>query len=114
METDPAIPYGYRRITGLSQRGDGIWDGTRFRKVKKEYPHSEGRPGFNFIIRKCEVVQTELPRTEGPAVTPQDVANLFSADAKRLCEQAQAAMDKGVDKMLTAMVAEMPVLDLDE
>ena len=66
MDNQPAIPFGYRAVIGQSQRGDGIWDGTRFRKVKKEYPHSEVRPGFNFIIRKCEVAQAELPGTEQP------------------------------------------------
>lgn len=70
MPTEPQIPYGYRRITGQSQRGDGIWDGTRFRKVKKEYPHSEGRPGFYFIIRKCTVEQAALPGIEEAATPP--------------------------------------------
>lgn len=60
MSDAPTIPFGYHRITGPSQRGDGIWNGQKFVKVRKEYPHSEGRPGFNFIIRRCEVVQTEI------------------------------------------------------
>lgn len=73
--SEPAIPYGYKRITGQSQRGDGIWNGEKFVKVKKEYPHSEGRPGFNFIIRKCEGVQPPLPGTESAlteACTPPE------------------------------------------
>jgi hypothetical protein len=67
MSAEPAIPFGWKRITGQSQRGDGIWNGTKFVKVKKEYPHSEGRPGFYFIIRKCQVVQPALPGTEQAA-----------------------------------------------
>lgn len=61
MTSEIKIPHGYKQITGQAQKGDGIWDGTRFAKVKKEYPHSEGRPGFNFIIRKADVSQPELP-----------------------------------------------------
>lgn len=64
--SDPIIPFGYARVTGQSQRGDGIWNGTKFVKVRKEYPHSEGRPGFNFIIRKQVVVQTEILEAAGP------------------------------------------------
>jgi hypothetical protein len=60
MSAEPIIPYGYKRITGQAIRGDGIWNGERFVKVKKEYPHSEGRPGFNFIIRRCTVTQEHL------------------------------------------------------
>jgi hypothetical protein len=54
---EPAIPFGYRLVQGPSQKGDGIWDGKRFRKVRKEYPHATAeRP----VIRKCEVVQVEM------------------------------------------------------
>lgn len=60
VTTDPKIPYGWKRITGRSQKGDGIWNGEKFVRVKKEYPHSEGMPGFRLIIRKCEVVQPTL------------------------------------------------------
>ncbi len=62
--SDPVkIPHGYKRIQGPSQRGDGIWNGGKFVKVRKEYPHSEGRPGFNFIIRKCSEEQVPVPGT---------------------------------------------------
>jgi hypothetical protein len=58
----PEIPYGYRLVQGPSQKGDGIWDGKRFRKVRKEYPVATAeRP----VIRKCEVVQTEIAATQG-------------------------------------------------
>ncbi len=58
--SEPAIPFGYRRITGQSQRGDGIWDGTRFRKVKKEYPFIGSGALTRIIIRKCAVEQPAL------------------------------------------------------
>lgn len=61
MKNEPQIPFGYKRVCGQAMRGDGIWNGEKFVKVRKEYPHSEGRPGFNFIIRRCVVEQTELP-----------------------------------------------------
>lgn len=57
METDPKIPYGYKQIQGQSQKGDGVWDGTRFRKVKKAYPIVRYP---EVMIRRCEVVQEEL------------------------------------------------------
>lgn len=66
MTTEPKIPFGFRRVFGQLQKGDGVWNGERFAKVKKEYPHSEGRPGFLFAIRRCEVVQAEIPGTEEP------------------------------------------------
>lgn len=55
----PKIPFGYCLVQGQSQKGDGIWDGTRFRKVKKGYPFA-GDSGA-VIIRKCEVEQEPLP-----------------------------------------------------
>ena len=63
MSDAPAIPYGYRRIQGPSQRGDGIWDGTRFRKVRKAYPNADGSAPV-VIIRKCVIEQPELPGVE--------------------------------------------------
>lgn len=57
--TEPVkIPYGYRVVTGQSQKGDGIWNGVRFRKVRKGYPFA-GDSGA-IIIRRQEVVQTEM------------------------------------------------------
>jgi len=52
------IPFGYRLVVGQSIKGDGIWNGRRFEKVKKGYPFA-GDSGA-IIIRKCEVVQPEL------------------------------------------------------
>jgi hypothetical protein len=52
------IPFGYVRVHGQSVKGDGIWDGTRFVRVKKGYPFS----GMNevVIIRRCVVEQEEI------------------------------------------------------
>lgn len=36
-----------------------MWDGTRFRKVKKQYPFAG--PAEYIIIRKCTVEQPALP-----------------------------------------------------
>lgn len=58
MSDEPKIPFGYRRVTGQLQKGDGVWNGTRFRKVAKRYPSTEAVELF--AIRRCEVVQTEL------------------------------------------------------
>lgn len=63
--TDPQIPFGYRRVFGQAQRGDGMWDYSagKFVKVKKEYPW--GAPlKERIIIRKCEAVQTEIAGAE--------------------------------------------------
>lgn len=54
MTDDPKIPFGYKRVTGRSQKGDGIWDGKRFRKVKREYPMINEN---QIAIRPCEIVQ---------------------------------------------------------
>lgn len=62
MTTDPQIPYGYRLVQGQLQKGDGIWNGERFAKAKKEYPYSGNR--VLLAIRRCEVVQPPLPGTE--------------------------------------------------
>lgn len=56
MPCDPKIPYGYRRVTGQSQKG--VWDGTRFRRVKKDWPVV---PDTTMMIRKCVVTQVALP-----------------------------------------------------
>lgn len=54
------IPYGYKLIQGQAQKGDGVWNGERFVRVKKVYPSTE--PAV--IIRRQEVVQTEM-ETDG-------------------------------------------------
>ena len=64
MSSEPHIPYGYQRVTGQLQKGDGLWDGERFRKVKKGFPYIGIVEGI--AIRKCKVVQTEIPGTEEP------------------------------------------------
>ena len=60
---EPKIPHGYKRAFGQLQKGDGVWDGERFRKVRKSYPNADGSAPL-FAIRKCEIVQTEIPGTE--------------------------------------------------
>jgi len=60
MPDTPKIPFGYKLVDPYAptQKGDGLWNGERFAKVKKEYPRvDEGQ----IVIRRCEVVQTELP-----------------------------------------------------
>ncbi len=73
MTDEIKIPFGFRLVVGQSQKGDGIWDGTRFRKVKrvpteviirkvkKLYPCA--MPGGHVIIRRCEAQQTVIPAT---------------------------------------------------
>ena len=68
--SDPTIPYGYRRVYAQLQKGDGVWNGERFvrvkrapteviiRKTKMLYPCV--MPDGPVAIRRCEVVQTEL------------------------------------------------------
>lgn len=58
--SDPIIPFGYKRVYGQLQKGDGVWDGAEFRKVKKGYPNADGAPEL-FAIRKCVVEQTRFP-----------------------------------------------------
>lgn len=73
MSDTPPIPYGYKRIQGQLQKGDGVWNGTRFARVKKvltpvtvmkmRWPVA----GDDAIaIRKCEVEQTIIPETQPP------------------------------------------------
>lgn len=69
MSDTPAIPFGYRQVT-TAQKGDGIWDGTRFRKARKVWPSTEATASV--IIRKCEVVQEALPIAEAPRVVECD------------------------------------------
>ncbi len=60
------IPYGFKRVFGQLQKGDGLWNGTRFAKVKKQYPNTDERIGLLFAIRRCEVEQAELLRIATP------------------------------------------------
>jgi len=57
IPTEPQIPFGYRRVHGQSQKGDGIWNGRRFVKVKPVWPDIKVD---DVVIRRCEVVQPEL------------------------------------------------------
>lgn len=58
MSDNPHIPFGYKRVHGQSQKGDGRWNGERFEKVKKEYPQVQET---DLVIRRCDVVQAEMP-----------------------------------------------------
>jgi len=57
IPTEPQIPFDYRQVHGQSQKGDGIWDGRRFVKVKPVWPDIKVD---DVVIRRCEVVQPEL------------------------------------------------------
>lgn len=59
MSDTPKIPYGFKQVQGRSQKGDGLYDGKRFRKVKPEWPLIAPD---QIVIRKCEVEQAELLR----------------------------------------------------
>lgn len=61
MSDTPTVPFGYRLVAGQLQKGDGLWDGKRFRKVRKDYPYIGTREGI--AIRLCEVVQPVIPET---------------------------------------------------
>jgi hypothetical protein len=111
MQDQPKIPHGYKRVVGQLQKGDGIWNGTRFAKVRKQYPFV-GLPLDVIAIRKREVVQEVLPGIE-PAITPQDAANIFSSHVKRLCDQANAAMDAAQSELIERMATGVAVMDLD-
>lgn len=54
--SEPKIPFGFKQVQGRCQKGDGRWNGTRFEKVKKEWPMI----GDDVVIRNCSVIQPEL------------------------------------------------------
>ena len=58
MTEEPKIPFGFVRIFGQAQKGDGIWNGHRFAKVKKGYPFA-GDAG-HVIIRRATITQPEI------------------------------------------------------
>lgn len=62
MTDAPKIPFGYKAVTGQSRKGDGYWDGEKFRKVRKMYPTSYP----TLIIRKCDATQTVMPTVAQP------------------------------------------------
>ncbi len=78
MSDAPTIPFGFKRIYGVTQRGDGEYDRAtgKFVKVRKEWPTT--RLDERVFIRKCEVVQTEIA---GVASVPEMDAALFEKDA---------------------------------
>jgi hypothetical protein len=53
----PKIPFGFVQVSGQSQKGDGLWNGRRYAKVKKAYPIVTS----GVLIRRCKVEQPELP-----------------------------------------------------
>jgi hypothetical protein len=67
----PKIPFGYKQTHGQLQKGDAIWNGEKFvrvkrvptevivRKTKMLYPCA--MEGGAVAIRRCEVVQETLP-----------------------------------------------------
>lgn len=71
MNDAPEIPYGYKRIWGQLQKGDGVWspEHGRFVKTKKvptsvvvtkmRYPITTD--ARTFAIRKCRIEQVEIP-----------------------------------------------------
>lgn len=65
MSEEITIPFGFKLVQGQLQKGDGVWNGTRFAKVKKVYPFA-GTLDI-IAIRKCEVEQLAMPATEPPA-----------------------------------------------
>lgn len=64
MTADPQIPFGYKRVFGQAQRGDGIYDHERgeFVKAKKAWPTTDQQ--CVILIRRCNPVQTEIPGAE--------------------------------------------------
>lgn len=87
--SDPQIPFGFKRVHGPLQKGDGIYVPAtgKFAKVKKQYPNTEYVEVF--AIRKCAVEQTELPE-----ITPGFMA--------------------GVANCMKPSAAGVPAMDLDE
>ena len=68
--SDPTIPYGYKRVYSQLQKGDGVWNGEKFvrvkrvpteviiRKTKMLYPCV--MPDGPVAIRRCEVEPEEI------------------------------------------------------
>lgn len=76
MDSEPEIPFGFKQVWGQLQKGDGVWspEHGRFVKTKKvPTPVTVTKMRYPIVtqaatvaIRKCEVVQAELPGTEEP------------------------------------------------
>ena len=61
MTEEPKIPFGFVRIFGQAQKGDGVWDyaARKFRKARKEYPWGAAMKE-RIIIRRATVTQPEI------------------------------------------------------
>ncbi len=76
MSSEPQIPFGFRRVFGQLQKGDGVLDPAtgKFKKVKREPTQiTATRMRYPIVmlaatvaIRRCDAEQTEIPGTEGP------------------------------------------------
>ncbi len=74
MSSEPEIPFGYKRVFGQLQKGDGVWDGAKFKKVKREPTQiTVARMRYPIVmlaatvaIRRCDAQQTEIPGTDVP------------------------------------------------
>ncbi len=62
MDTEPKIPFGYKRVSGQIQKGDGVLDPVTglYHRVRKEYPRTDDDRIF---IRRCKVEQALIPET---------------------------------------------------
>lgn len=92
MEAEPKIPHGYTQVTGQLQKGDGLWDGTRFRKVRREYPFIGERVGV--AVRKCEVVQTEISMAD-----VNELAKLTTPLCVKIMDEYDAAKEKFIQQL---------------
>lgn len=73
MADEPQIPFGFRRVFGQLQKGDGVWDGVSFKRTKRKpheliirrtkmlYPCTDVD---TFAIRPCAVEQTEIVKDD--------------------------------------------------
>lgn len=103
--SDPAIPFGYKRITGQLQKGDGVWNGTRFAKARKQYPFA-GDAGI-VAIRRCEVEQAELPEVCSVCGGHEPCSHDFDKENRQL-EEIGRIMGTGLTSGATG-VPEMEV-----
>lgn len=59
---DPVkIPFGYKRVSGQSRRGDAISINGKFVRVLRVYRKWPVFPDDVLLIRRCTVEQPELP-----------------------------------------------------
>lgn len=101
---EPTIPFGYKRTLGQLQKGDGIWNGEKFARVRKVPPEVIIRrtkmlypcalPDGPVAIRRQEVVQPELT---------MEAANELAKVAAPLAQRALDAMDDAESKLISDM-----------